>query len=119
MVAVAVLGIIAGALGIAGGVQELVIQGIVNSRSFPLVGGTLGTVAGAFLLAAGIATLRRSEQSRQLAIVALAIAIPVYALIGVIQPLAGWLALLIGIAAPIALLMATRRGTGPRLSRTT
>ena len=57
---VSVLTIVIGALLTAGGVQELVFQGILNSRLYPLVGGTLGAVAGVFLLSAGIALFLKS-----------------------------------------------------------
>ena len=39
---VSVLTIVIGALLTAGGGQELVFEGILNSRLYPLVGGTLG-----------------------------------------------------------------------------
>ena len=39
-----ILTILIGALLTAAGAQELVVQGILNNRLFPLVGGTLGTV---------------------------------------------------------------------------
>ena len=45
MSAIATFTIIVGALLTAGGLQELIVQGILNNRTFPLLGGTLGTVA--------------------------------------------------------------------------
>ena len=63
---VSVLTIVIGALLTAGGVRELVFQGILNSRLYPLVGGTLGTVAGAFLLAAGISFFLNSALTHDL-----------------------------------------------------
>jgi uncharacterized membrane protein len=54
---VALLIIVLGALEIAGGVQELVYQGIISNHRYPHISGTLGVVVGALLLAAGIALL--------------------------------------------------------------
>ena len=58
---VALLIIVLGALEIAGGVQELVYQGIIRNYRYPHISGTLGVVAGALLLAAGIALLIRFQ----------------------------------------------------------
>jgi hypothetical protein len=52
---ISILAILIGALLTAAGAQELIVQGIFNNRLFPLIGGTLGTVAGALILSAGIA----------------------------------------------------------------
>jgi uncharacterized membrane protein len=57
----ALLIIVLGALEIAAGVQELVYQGIIRNYRYPLISGTLGVVAGALLLAAGIALLIRFQ----------------------------------------------------------
>ncbi len=67
MTFLAVITILVGALQAAGGVQELVVQGVLNNRLYPLVGGTLGTVAGVFILATGIALFRRSPEVVRLA----------------------------------------------------
>jgi hypothetical protein len=53
----ALLAIVFGALETAGGTQELVYLGIMNSETYPLVAGTMGALAGALLLAAGITRL--------------------------------------------------------------
>ena len=81
--------------------QELVVQGILNNRSYPLVAGTLGAVAGALILAAGIALLRGSERRDVLA--RSAVAVPVFILIGIVTRIAGGPATLLGLAVPIAL----------------
>jgi hypothetical protein len=108
---IAILTILIGALLTAGGVQELVVQGILNNRLFPLVGGTLGTVAGALVLAAGIALLRASPLTMVLARAAAYVCIPVYILIGFITPLAGWPARIVGIAFPVFLLVYLQKQT--------
>jgi hypothetical protein len=104
----AVLAIVVAALEIAGGVQELVAQGILNNQRVPLIGGTLGVVAGVFLLLAGIGLFRRSPTAGRMARVAVGVCIPVYLLIGFARHLAGWPARVLGIVMPLLLLVATR-----------
>ena len=104
---VAVLAILIGAVETMGGLQEAIVQGIIANRSYPLVGGTSGAVAGAFLLLAGIAMWRRSASARQLAWAALGLALPVFAAIGVIRPLAGVPATILGMMMPVAVVVAT------------
>lgn len=75
--AVALLGIVFGALETAGGVQELVYRGVLNSETEPHIMGTLGTVADGLLLTAGIAVLRRSSQVNAFAQAAASVSVPV------------------------------------------
>ena len=105
----AILTILVGALETAGGMQELVYQGILNSRLYPLIGGTIGTVAGAFLLATGIALFRRSPNTRRLARATVAVSLPVFLLIGVIAPLAGLAATILACGMPLVVLAALSR----------
>jgi membrane associated rhomboid family serine protease len=109
MTLLAVITILVGALQAAGGVQELVYQGVLNNRLYPLVGGTLGAVAGVFLLATGIALFRRSPDVLRLARATAGVSLPVFLLIGVIQPLAGRSATLLGLAMPLLVLAVLRR----------
>jgi hypothetical protein len=106
---VAILTIIIGALLTAAGAQELIVQGIFNNRLYPLIGGTLGTVAGALLLSAGIALLRQSPRSFTLIRAAALVCVPVFVLIGFIRPLAGWPVRIVGIAFPLFLLLYFRK----------
>jgi len=108
---VSVLTIVIGALLTAGGVQQLVFQGIINSRLYPLVGGTLGAVAGAFLLSAGIALFLKSALTRELVRATALVSIPVFVLIGFVRPLAGWPVKIVGIVYPIVLLVCIRKLT--------
>jgi len=101
---IAIFTILIGALLAAGGVQELVFRGILNSRLYPLIGGTLGTVAGALLLSAGIALLRQSPRAVALIRASAWVCVPVFVLIGFIKPLAGWPVRIVGIAFPLFLL---------------
>lgn len=106
---IAILTIIIGALLTAGGAQELIFQGILNSQLYPLVGGTLGTVAGALLLSAGIALLRQSPRAIALIRAAALVAVPVFVIIGFIWPLTGWPVKIVGIAFPLFLLIYFRK----------
>ena len=106
MTVLAVITILVGALQAAGGTQELVFQGVLNSRLYPLVGGTLGAVAGLFLLATGVALFRRSPDTLRLAQVTAALSLPIFLLIGILQPLAGRLAAILGFGMPLIVLAA-------------
>jgi hypothetical protein len=106
MTMLAVFAILVGALQAAGGTQELVFQGMLNNRLYPLVGGTLGAVAGVFLLATGVALFRRSPDTLRVAQATAALSLPVFLLIGVVQPLAGRLATLLGFGMPLIVLAA-------------
>jgi hypothetical protein len=109
MTVLAVIAILVGALLAAGGAQELIVQGVLNNRLYPLVGGTLGTVAGAFLLTTGIALFRHSPDTLRLARTTAGVSLPVFLLIGVVQPLAGRPAMILGIAMPLIVLAVLRR----------
>jgi uncharacterized membrane protein YhaH (DUF805 family) len=109
MTLLAVITILVGALLAAGGVQELVFQGVLNNRLYPLLGGTLGAVAGVFLLSTGIAVFRRSGHALRLARATASVCLPVFVLIGIIQPLAGRLVTLLGLAMPLLVLAVLRR----------
>jgi len=104
-----ILTILIGALLTAGGVQELVVQGIFNNRRYPLLGGTLGAVAGALLLSAGIALLRQSPRAAALLRASAFVCVPVFVLIGFIWPLAGWPVRIVGITFPLFLLLYFRK----------
>ena len=106
---IATLAIVIGALETAGGAQELIFQGILRSRTYPLTGGTLGTVAGALLLSAGIAMLRSSIRSADIARACVYVSVPVFILIGIIKPLAGVAVTVVGIVFPLFLLAYFRK----------
>jgi hypothetical protein len=104
MTLLAVITILVGALEAAGGLQELVFQGVLHNRFYPLVGGTLGAVAGGFLLATGIALFRHSSEVVRLARATASVCLPVFVFIGIIQPLAGRAATILGLTVPLLLL---------------
>jgi hypothetical protein len=108
---VAILTIFVGALNAAAGTQELVVMGIFNNQLVPLTGGTLGAVAGALLLSAGIALLRQSPRAHSLTRAAAIASLPVAGLIGQLGwGLAGWPMTLLGLAWPLVLLFHVRGG---------
>lgn len=107
MSGIATLTIIVGALLTAGGLQELIVQGILNNLAFPLLGGTLGTVAGSFVLATGIALFRGSAEARRLAVTSAAVSLPTFVLIGLIERLAGWPVTILGLGLPVVLVLMT------------
>ena len=105
---IAIVTILFGALALAGGLQELFAQGILNSQKIPLLGGTMGAVSGALLVAAGVALLRRSPRAAELARAAAVTTIPIMILIGqLVWGLAGWGVTLLGLAWPAVLLVVT------------
>lgn len=108
-IALAALGILLGALETAGGAQELIFQGIWRSRTFPLVAGTLGTVAGVLLLAAAVALLVRLQAAKALAEAAVYVSVPVFIVIGIVTHIAGWPITAVGMLFPVLLLILTRR----------
>ncbi len=109
MTVLAVITILVGALVAAGGAQELVFQGVLNNRLYPLLGGALGAIAGAFLVATGIALFRRSPDLLRLARATASVSLPVFLLIGVLQSLAGRPATILGFAMPLVVLAVLTR----------
>jgi len=101
---IALLAISLGAIEIAGGAQELVYMGILKSRTEPLVIGALGTVAGALLLAAGIAVLVRSALSTVLVAATAYVSVPFFILAGIVKHYTGWPMTATGIAFPLVIL---------------
>jgi hypothetical protein len=115
---VAILTIFVGALNAAAGTQELVVQGILNNQKIPLTGGTLGAVAGALLLSAGVALIRQSPRAAALTNAAAISMLAVTVLVGMLGwGLAGWPMTLVGLAWPAFLLFHVRGGR--RLAQTT
>lgn len=106
---IALLAIALGALETAGGAQELIYQGILRSRTYPLTAGTLGTVAGALLLAAGIALLVRAPLAAELARATACVSVPVFVLIGIVTHIAGWPVTAGGVIFPLLLVLVCRR----------
>lgn len=99
----ALLAIVFGTLEAAGGTQEMVYLGIMNSETYPLIAGALGLLTGAFLLATGIALLLSSLLTPVLAQATAWISVPVFILTGIVTHRAGWPITAVGILFPLLL----------------
>jgi hypothetical protein len=100
---VALLAIVLGVLETAGGAQELIYLGILRSETYPLVAGALGTLAGALLLAAGVALLLGSPLIAVLVPATAWVSVPVFILVGIVTHRAGWPITAAGILFPLFL----------------
>ena len=103
----AILAILIGAVEAVNATQEVWVGGAVN-RGWPLLGGTIGIVAGILLLAAGVAMLRRSPNAAALAQVAAITCLLVFVLTGLVVPQMSYFATILGVGFPIALLIFLR-----------
>jgi hypothetical protein len=99
----ALLAIVFGALEFAGGAQEMIYLGILQSETYPLEAGVLGVVCGALLCWAGIALLVRSPLAFVIAQATAWISVPAFILTGVITHRAGWPITAVGIGYPLLL----------------
>jgi hypothetical protein len=104
----ALLALLFGALEAAGGAQEMIYLGIMNSETYPLVAGVLGVLAGGLLLAAGITLLINSPLASVLAQATAWISVPVFILTGIVTHRAGWPITAVGIGFPLLLLFVQR-----------
>lgn len=100
----AILTIMIGALEAMNALQEVWGAGIVSHDSRALLGGTIAMVAGALLITAGIALLRRSPNAAKLAQAAAITCLVVFAFLALALPLLSQFAIILGIGFPIALL---------------
>lgn len=107
---VALFALVFGVLEFAGGAQEMVYLGFLQSERYPLIAGALGVLAGGLLLAAGIALLVRSTLASVLAQASAWIGVPVFILTGVITHRAGWPITAVGIGYPLFLTFFRLRG---------
>ena len=100
---VALFAMLFGVLEFAGGAQEMVYLGILQSETYPLEAGAMGVLAGALLLAAGIALLVRSPLASVLAQASAWVGVPVFILTGIVTHRAGWPITAVGIGYPLLL----------------
>ena len=107
----AILAILIGAMEAVNATQEVWVGGVVN-RGWPLLGGTIGIVAGTLLLAAGVAMLRRSPNAAALAQGAAITCLLVFVLTGLVIPQMSYFATILGVGFPIILLIFLRRTRG-------
>lgn len=107
----AILAIVVGAIEAVNASQEVWLGGAMN-RGWPLIGGTIAVVAGALLLTAGIALVRRSPVSDTLAQGAAITCLLVFILTGVVIPQMSTFATLLGIGYPVVMLLLLGSGRG-------
>jgi len=99
----ALFAIVVGTLETAGGLQEFINRGLIQSLTPPLCIGALGTLVGAFLLATGVAMLLRSPRTDVLISATAWLSVPVFIISGVVYRYAGWPITVVGIAYPLLL----------------
>jgi hypothetical protein len=104
----ALFALVFGALEFAGGAQEMIYLGIMNSETYPLIAGVLGVLAGGLLLAAGITLLVSSPLAPVLAQATAWISVPVFTLTGIVTHRAGWPITAVGILFPLLLVLVQR-----------
>lgn len=102
--AVALFGLVFGALEAGGAVQEFVYRGVLNSETEPMIIGALGTVTGAVLLWASAALLIRSRLVSVLVPATAYFSVPTFLISGVYKHYAGWPITLVGIVYPLIML---------------
>ncbi len=107
----AVFAIIFGAIEAAGGLQETVYLGILQSETEPLIIGALGTVGGVFLLCAGISLLVQSPLVATLVPSAAYVCVPVSVICGIIKHYAAWPITTVGILYPLLMLVCYKLGS--------
>ncbi len=106
----ALFALVFGTLEAAGGAQEMIYLGIINSETYPLIAGALGVLAAGLLLAAGITLLIGSPLAPVLAQATAWISVPVFILTGIVTHRAGWPITAVGIGFPLLLLFAQKTG---------
>lgn len=115
----ALFALVFGTLEAAGGAQEMIYLGIMNSETYPLVAGALGVLTGALLLAAGITLLIGSAHAPVLAQATAWISVPVFILTGIVTRRVGWPITAVGILFPLLLLFGQKsRGSRETVSKT-
>jgi len=107
----AILAMLIGAVEAMNAAQEVWIGGALN-HGWYLVGGTLGVVAGALLIVAGIALLRGTRSAATLAQGAAVTCLCVFVLFGLIISQMSIFSTILGIGFPIALLITIWRTRG-------
>jgi len=115
----ALFALVLGTLEAAGGAQEMIYLGIMNSETYPLVAGALGVLTGGLLLAAGITLLIGSLHAAVLAQATAWISVPVFILTGIVTRRAGWPITAVGMVFPLLLRFGQKScGAGETASKT-
>lgn len=109
MLAMGMVAILMGGFEILGALGEWWIGGVVGHDGGALVGGAFGAVAGAILLAAGVALTRSDPGALRFARGAAITALVTFAVLSVVNPVLSIFARLVGVLVPIAVLFVTMR----------
>jgi hypothetical protein len=112
MKTMAILAILVGAIEVVNSMVEGWFGGIVNHAGSSLVGAAVGVAAGALLVAAAIALLRRSPGAAVLATGAAIACLAVFVLVALVRPMFSIFADILGIGFPIAMLLFLRGARG-------
>jgi hypothetical protein len=108
----AILAVLIGALEVVNAAAEGWVGWTTYRDGYSLAGGVMGAVAGALLVASGIALLRRSPGAAAWARGAASTCLVMFLVIGLVTPRLSILALLLGIGFPLALLLFLRWSRG-------
>jgi hypothetical protein len=125
MKTMAILAIVIGAIEVVNSLVEGWFGGVVNHAGSSLAGEAMGVVAGvvagALLVAAAIALLRRSSGAKALAAGAAVTCLAVFVLVALLRPMFSIFSTLLGIGFPIVLLvfLSATRGQGSHATRST
>ena len=112
--AIVLLNVLVGLLLAFGGIQEVVVRGILGGERVPFIVGAIGTVVSLLLSLSGIALWRGWRGARQLTLFACGL-VAAFCVIAALPPsrYVGLFALLVGVCYPAVVvihLLRTRRG---------
>ena len=111
--AVVVLNIVVGVLLALGGIQEVVVRGVLGGERIPFLVGTIGTAVAALLSMSGVAIWRNWRGARKLTLLACML-VAAFCVLAALPPrYVGVPALLLGVGYPLvvnAYLLHSRRG---------
>jgi hypothetical protein len=117
MKAMAIVAMLVGGVDALNALAEARASGFGGHDALSQVGLALAILAGAVMLAAGIALLRRGRDAASLANLAGIGAICVFAFIGLARPMLSGFAMLLGIGFPVALLIFLFAGRGNGMTK--
>src|SRR5262245_51029956 len=99
--AVVVLNLVVGLLLAFGGIQEVIVRGILGGERVPFVVGVIGTAVSLLLSLSGVALWRRWRGARELTLLA-CVLVAVFCVIAALPPrYVGVGALLVGVCYPV------------------
>ena len=109
---VVVLNIVVGVLLALGGIQEVVVRGILGGESLPFLVGTIGTAVAGLLSLSGVALWRNWRSARALTLLA-CVLVAAFCVLAAMPPrYVGILALLLGVGYPALVIAYLLRSGG-------